>query len=107
MCGGEKPDCETCKKLKGEAFDIRDCKICLPDCFPENEDAEKIFLAVRDQYIMSGMGGPIAINQVAIHQAMDLYEIEFKQDCFEKVVNVGRKFLNDYNEKQKEKQERK
>ena len=61
-------------------------------------------MVVRDQYIMSGMGGPIAINQVAIHQAMELYDIEYKRDCFDKVVNVGRKFLNDLNEKQKEKQ---
>jgi hypothetical protein len=82
-----------------------DCKICLPDCLPENQDAEKIYLIVRDQYIMSSMGGPVAINQMAIHRAMDLYDIEFRQDCFEKVVNVGRKFLQEYNEKQKDKQE--
>jgi len=85
-------------------FDYMDCKICLPDCYEENIEAEKIFMVVRDQYIMSGMGGPIAINQVAIHQAMELYDIEYKRDCFDKVVNVGRKFLNDLNEKQKEKQ---
>ena len=101
MCGGEKPDCETCKKIKGESFDSQDCKICLPDCFEENKDAEKIFLVIRDQYIVSAMGEPISINQVAIHKAIDLYDIKFKQDCFEKVVTVSRKFLYEQNEKRR------
>jgi len=102
LLGGEKPNCETCKKIKGDSFDIADCELCLPSILPENEDAEKIFMVVRDQYIMSGMGGPVAINQVAIHEAMELYNIEFKQDTFEKVVMVGRQFLQYYNEKKKE-----
>ena len=51
---------------------------------------------------MSGMGGPVAINQVAIHEAIDRYNIEYPLDCFEKVVMVGRQFLQYYNEKKKE-----
>jgi hypothetical protein len=42
---------------------------------------------------MSGMGGPVGIMQSAIHEAMKLYRIEFKQECFEKVVEAGRYFI--------------
>jgi len=60
---------------------------------PGNEDAEKIYLIVQDQLILSGMGGPVAINQLAIHAAMDLHEIADRQDCFAKVVMLGRHFI--------------
>lgn len=42
---------------------------------------------------MGGMGGPVALNQLAIYPAMEMYNVEFKADCFEKVVAVGRKVL--------------
>jgi len=51
-------------------------------------------MTVQDQYIM-GMGGAVAINQMAIHAAMDLYQIEDRITCFEKVVMVCRKILKD------------
>ena len=52
---------------------------------------------------MSGMGGPVAINQMAIHAAMDLYEVEFKQDCFEKVIAACRELIDESKEKQQSK----
>ena len=70
-----------------------DCKKCLPDALPENEDAEKIYFVVHDQLIV-GMGGAVALNQMAIHEAMGLYGIEFRRDCFEKVVMLGRYFID-------------
>ena len=42
---------------------------------------------------MSGMGGPVAINQMAIHGAMDIYGVEYRQDCFDKVVMLYRHFI--------------
>ena len=41
------------------------------------------------------MGEPIAINQIAIHEAMELYKVSDKIRCFEKVVNVSRKIIED------------
>jgi len=49
-------------------------------------------MTVQDQYIV-GMGGAVAINQLAIHAAMELYEIEDKKTCFEKVVMLTREIL--------------
>ena len=51
------------------------------------------------------MGGPVAINQVAVHSAMKLYEIEqeYQVDTFEKVIRLGRHFINKMNEAAKEK----
>ena len=65
---------------------------------PENEDAEKIYTIVQDQFIMSSMGGPVALNQIAIHDAMRLYRVEHKTDTFEKVVHLGRHFISKMNE---------
>ena len=49
------------------------------------------------------MGGPIAINQIAIHAAMDLYQVEHREDCFDKVVNAARVLMQEDAEKQKQK----
>jgi len=70
---------------------------------PENEDAERIFFMVQDQYIMGGMGGPIALNQIAIHEAMSLYGIMDKQDTFEKVLTLSRYFIAKMNEEARNK----
>ena len=55
-------------------------------------------MTVQDQYIMS-MNGAVAINQMAIHAAMKLFEIEDRRSCFEKVVMVSRKVLADDRER--------
>jgi hypothetical protein len=52
---------------------------------------------------MGGMGGPVAINQMAIHAAMDLYGVEFREDCFDKVVSAARALMQEDAEKQKQK----
>ncbi len=50
-------------------------------------------MVVQDQFIM-GMNGPVSLNQMAVHAAMDLSDVEFKKDCLLKVVNLGRHFIN-------------
>lgn len=52
---------------------------------------------------MGGMGGPVALNQIAIHEAMGLYKIKDRQDTFEKVVLLGRHFIQKMNDAAKEK----
>jgi len=59
-----------------------------------NKDAEKIYFIVQHQYIM-GFSGPIEINQMAIHEAMDLYNVADRIGCFEKVLNVSRTMLSE------------
>jgi len=48
---------------------------------------------------MGEMGGPVAVNQLAIHAAMELYGVEFKQDCFDKVVRLSRYFIRKMRER--------
>ena len=60
---------------------------------PGNEDPEMIYMMVQDQLIVGGMGGAVAINQMAIHAAMDLYEVADKKTCFEKVLMMYRAVL--------------
>jgi len=45
-----------------------------------------------------GQAGPIALNHMAVHEAMKLYQIENKIDTFEKVIDVGRYFVNKWHE---------
>jgi len=46
-----------------------------------------------------GYSGPISVNHQAIHEAMRLYEIENKKDCFEKVLFMSQYWLKKMSEK--------
>uniref|UniRef100_A0A6H1ZDU6 Uncharacterized protein n=1 Tax=viral metagenome TaxID=1070528 RepID=A0A6H1ZDU6_9ZZZZ len=48
----------------------------------------RIFVVVKYQLIM-GFSGAVAINQTAIHEAMRLYKIEKRKECFEKLLTLG------------------
>lgn len=50
-----------------------------------------------------GMAGAVALNQMAIHRAMELYEIEDRRGCFEKVIALGRHFVRKQAEEAKAK----
>ena len=65
------------------------CEICRIIPFIENEDALNIFFVTQYQFIM-GFNGPIDINQLAIHEAMKLYNIKNRKECFEKVMILSR-----------------
>lgn len=100
----DKPNCSTCRILKGEYWNEDDCVKCLPELLGENEDAERIYFIVQNQFIM-GFNGPVAINQVAIHEAMKLYRIQDKIDCFEKVLSISAYFIEKLNRKMREKKQ--
>ena len=42
---------------------------------------------------------PIDINHQAIHEAMRLYEVENHKVCFEKVLIMGAKWIERWNQK--------
>jgi hypothetical protein len=64
------------------------CETCRVDPVEDNKEALKIFFMVRDQYIMTE-GGPVAINHLAIHEAMRLLKIKDKLKCFNKVCKLA------------------
>jgi hypothetical protein len=84
----EKPPCSTCRILKGHLWTDEKCAECLPPLMNENEEAARIYMIVQNQFIM-GSGGPVAINQLAIHEAMRLYKIQNRKECFEKVLALA------------------
>lgn len=43
--------------------------------------------------------GPISINQIPIHQAMELYKIENRKQCFEKLLTLGAWWIERLREK--------
>lgn len=77
------------------------CEICKVDPLPDNEDAYKIFYIIRYQLIMSGMGGAIDVNHLAIHEALRLYRIKNRQRCFEKILALCRWWIARVNKKEK------
>jgi len=40
-----------------------------------------------------GFDGPIGLSHPAIYGAMDIYEIENKRDCFEKILTLEKHWL--------------
>ena len=87
----EKPPCDVCRALMKEKGKEPNCADCVPKLLPENEEAAQIYFLVSDQLIIAGMSGAIiGINHLAIHKAMELYNIEDKRRCFEKVIKVFR-----------------
>lgn len=64
------------------------CETCRVDPVKENEDALNCFFMVQDQYIMAE-GGPVALNHLAIHEAMRLLKIKDRLKCFRKVCKLG------------------
>jgi hypothetical protein len=65
------------------------CEDCRVDLQKENEDAVRIFFMTQSQFIM-GPNGPVDINHLAVHAAMELYEIKNRRDCFKKVIRLAR-----------------
>jgi hypothetical protein len=62
------------------------------DAVEENEDAIRIFFLTQYQVIM-GPRGPVDINHLAVHAAMELYGIRDKRRCFEGVLKLSRWWL--------------
>ena len=67
----------------------------------ENADAVKIFYLVRYQLIVSA-GGAVDISHEAIHRAMELYRIENRRECFEKMLILSRWWIEKMNKKEGE-----
>lgn len=65
------------------------CDECLPPLWEENQEAFRVYMLCRDQLVM-GFNGPVAVNHIAVHEAMRLYGVGNPVDCFEKVVMASR-----------------
>ena len=96
----DKPPCEDCELLKEMANKPTECQECFPELMPENIEAWRMYSVISGQLIM-GQAGPIDIDQNALHKAMELYEIENKRDCFERVCALARHMLKVQWEKRK------
>jgi hypothetical protein len=59
----------------------------------ENSDAVRIYMQCQAQVVCVGMGEPVDLNHMPIHEAMRLYRVKDPETCFEKVLTLGRHFL--------------
>lgn len=98
----EKISCEVCEHFADKKNRPTPCQECLPELMPENYEAWHIYTIISGQLIM-GQAGPIDIDHNALHRAMDLYGVEDKRDCFERVCTVARHMLQVTWEKRKAK----
>lgn len=46
-----------------------------------------------------GTNGPVGVNHLAIYEAMRLYRIKNRQECFEKVVHLHSWWMEENQEK--------
>lgn len=58
------------------------CKLCRPETHKFNVPVVELYLACHDQLIM-GFSGPVAINDIAITNAMEKYYKVRKRDMLE------------------------
>ena len=82
--------CDQCRTMYSERDPPGEppCETCWVETNSANIDALRIFSIVQGQFIM-GIGGPVDINHLAIHAAMELYKIENRQKCFRKVLHLA------------------
>lgn len=92
--------CDECRLLYSERTPPEEppCEDCWVITNPANKDALQIFSVVQNQFIM-GMGGPIAINQLAAHEAMSLFKIKNRPECFKKVLQLSNWKISKMNKK--------
>ena len=74
------------------------CEDCKVEPSIENTDAIRIFNMERYQLIM-GQGGAIDMNHDAFHKAMRLYRIKNRRECYEKILVLGRWWIDRLNQK--------
>jgi len=74
------------------------CGTCRPTLLEENEEALKIFFVTQYQFVM-GFNGPVDMNHQAIHEAMKLYKIKNRRECFEKILTLSRWWVGKIAEK--------
>jgi len=77
----------------------------MPPLILENKDALKVYNLTEGQVIVASMEGIIDIQQSAIWEVIDRYQIENSIKVFEKVVSTFRYFLNIDKEKEEEEKE--
>ena len=96
--------CDQCLKAQFEADDVRDCGVCLkPTMFPENIVPYQMYQLVNSQWIVAGMGEPLALNYATVLSVLGLY-IDDKEDLidvFEKIVYLSQLDLKAMREKTK------
>lgn len=95
----KKPKCNVCRDIYEKKHEDPPCEKCVPAILPGNEDALRVYLMVRNQVIVVGMGTPIDLDFNAIEFILNLYKIRNKKEVFEKVIMVSRYILEEAKEK--------
>lgn len=101
-------DCSECERA--HAYKGRELK-CTTDCcgtghprpipIPSNEEIIHIYNLVRGQ-VRTSFGGVADLDYNAVLSVIDLYNIEDKRTCFERVVYAYRYFLREYEHNKEE-----
>jgi len=70
--------------LAESACDRTPCDQCFPEISPEDAEAVMIFQVCASQ-VITGPGGAIDVNLLAVKMAMDLYGVADQPACMDKV----------------------
>jgi len=90
----DKPSCDICHIIYDKKNEDPPCDKCIPETLPENKDALKVYLLVKNQLILTGFGDIVDISFAAIDIVLNLFEIQNKRNVFLKVVTLARHFID-------------
>lgn len=93
--------CKACKLTHAKRGEIAPCSTCIPPLMPENEDAVRVYMTVRNQVITVGMGDVVDLHFPSVQMVMELFGVEERKICFEKVLFLFHEWLKDYQIKAK------
>jgi hypothetical protein len=75
--------------------DPLDCSICVPQLYPENEDAARIFKLVYDQVRISPTGKIIGLDMSIVLSVIEKFGVENIEDCIGKLRLLTKYFIKD------------
>lgn len=58
------------------------------ELWTENREAARVYMVVRGQVIVGGMGGIVDLSIPAVKIVMDLFGVEQQRDCLMKIMRL-------------------
>ncbi len=82
VCG---ESCINAYKVEGREAP---CERCRKQPTAKNQEAVDTYLKVQNQVIVAGMGDVIALNYASLEFVMNLFGVNNRRECFEKVLII-------------------
>lgn len=95
--GVEHTACDQCRSMYSDRMppELPPCRTCRVDLMEENEDAARVYMLTRRQYVTADQGQVVDISIPAVRVVMDLFEIKDQKSCLMRVRGLFHHFENE------------